>query len=575
MSRLRNLYTYLITNNPSGVDGWYEDYKTLTCEVAAVRSALKDGHHLKEPETYAKTKSFNHEDGWKEFTDQLLRSKKNGVSGTGQSVLSHENFERFISDDAFIARLEQLITEPNKKNFNAFAGSWEDLRVKYHASRNPLLINRTLSACTLNVTSTVNTSDFETVYSWLLDECVIPRNDELGDWYDKNVYLMIFLRGEFKDEIEKGKTNEHLLSIFVWKLFEYIANPFSFKKQVVKYGAPGTGKTYSAMLSTRLLFDIWREEFGASGPFTHEKCCQTVQFHPSFAYEDFMEGLRPELDDNRQVQLRLRNGIFKKICIEAGKWEMDTYGILGHGNDLAKIKWPNLTINDLLNHASKLSGPHWAHIFSNPDKSKRVSDAVPPFFFIIDEINRAELSRVLGELMFCLEYRGTEGAIYTQYAALNTADTGMLAVGDSFKFFIPHNVYVIGTMNTIDRSVESFDLALRRRFRWERMDPDILALRYHLRESDKRGHASRPWVGLAEDLARLNEQIVKTDLLGEDYQIGHAYLMNLRYSPNLNISEIREKLWEDNIRSLLEEYLRGSGRSDELLPDFRKSFGVR
>src|ERR1039458_4977981 len=86
--------------------------------------------------------------------------------------------------------------------------------------------------------------------------------------------------------------------------------------------------------------------------------------------------------------------------------------------------------------------------------------------------------------MICLEYRGVEGAISTQYAALNTAETGLVSIGGTYKFFIPHNVYIIGTMNTIDRSVESFDLALRRRFRWERIDPDIDALRLHLEKRD-------------------------------------------------------------------------------------------
>ncbi|MFH4238343.1 AAA family ATPase, partial [Acinetobacter baumannii] len=86
---------------------------------------------------------------------------------------------------------------------------------------------------------------------------------------------------------------------------------------------------------------------------------------------------------------------------------------------------------------------------------------IPPFFFIIDEINRAELSRVFGELMYCLEYRGVKGSVKTQYANLNTKKTGILELGQTYQFFIPTNIYLIGTMNTIDRSVESFDFALR------------------------------------------------------------------------------------------------------------------
>jgi 5-methylcytosine-specific restriction protein B len=260
--------------------------------------------------------------------------------------------------------------------------------------------------------------------------------------------------------------------------------------------------------------------------------------------------------------------------MEAGAWEIDVHAIPVEGEALAK-NWEELKIEELMPYAAHLSGPRWKHIFSQRDKSKKVGDAVPPFFIIIDEINRAELSRVLGELMLCLEYRGIEGAVSTQYAALNTADTGMIKVGGGFKFFIPNNVYVIGTMNTIDRSVESFDLALRRRFRWERIEPDIEALRYQLKERDaQQGDKSQPWSGLADDLEALNERIRKNELLGEDYQIGHAYLMNLRYPADLNRSQVRKKVWDDNIKPLLEEYLRGSGRSDTLIPEFSKAFGV-
>lgn len=204
-----------------------------------------------------------------------------------------------------------------------------------------------------------------------------------------------------------------------------------------------------------------------------------------------------------------------------------------------------------------------------------IADLVPPFFFLIDEINRAELSRVLGELMICLEYRGVGGSITTQYSALNTSETGMLRLENGYRFFVPHNVFVIGTMNTIDRSVESFDLALRRRFRWEQVVPDIQLLRYHLSEQDRKSEVSgRSWVKLADDLKKLNEQIHKEELLGPDYEIGHAYLMNLGYDASLRHTEVRENVWEDSIRPLLEEYLRGSGRADKLIPEFERAFGL-
>ncbi len=258
----------------------------------------------------------------------------------------------------------------------------------------------------------------------------------------------------------------------------------------------------------------------------------------------------------------MQNGVFKEFCRNAGKWEIDVCR-LGLNRD-----WDSITIDDLRGYREKLSGDHWKYIFEISDSSKLVSDSVPPFFFIIDEINRAELSRVFGELMYCLEYRGVKGSIKTQYANLNNAQTGMLQTDQGYLFFIPTNIYLIGTMNNIDRSVESFDFALRRRFRWEEVNPDTGLLRYHLNQFCK------TWLPLADNLERLNTQIAKEPLLGHDYQIGHAYLMNLKYATSLTVSEVRARVWDDCIQPLLREYLRGTGKEVELIDSFGKEFGV-
>jgi 5-methylcytosine-specific restriction enzyme B len=219
-------------------------------------------------------------------------------------------------------------------------------------------------------------------------------------------------------------------------------------------------------------------------------------------------------------------------------------------------------------YKEKLTGTHWKHIFELQDSSKFVANAVPPFFFIIDEINRAELSRLFGELMYCLEYRGVKGRVKTQYANLNNEKTGMLSEDQGYTFFIPSNIYLIGTMNTIDRSVESFDFALRRRFRWEEVTADTELLRYHLSEYQKE------WIKLAENLESLNEQIAREPFLGHDYQICHAYLMNLKYPKSLTITELRSRVWEDFIRPLLQEYLRGTAKENELIDTFARRFWV-
>jgi 5-methylcytosine-specific restriction protein B len=576
MSRIKNLYTYLITNRRPEVDGWLDDYLAFSSDVTKVSEALNRGQGIQDKATYEGTSFEAESDPWPAFARHLLFEKANGISSRGQSVLSHDNFGRFINESDFVSALAELIKQPVKENFAKYAEAWERARTKHGAKRNPLLVNRTLAACTTEVSSTVNGSDFESVYWWLVREGILspPANPEAG-WYDKNVQLMNFLRESFAEELKKGETSEQLLSIFVWNLYENISNPFTLKKQVIKYGAPGTGKTYTAKQNTRLLFAIWREKYQSLDPqLTHEACCEVVQFHPSYGYEDFIEGLRPVLTADGQSQLTLQNGVFKEFCRKAGVWEIEVYRIPKIGPELA-AGWSDLTVGKLKPHIGEhLKHPSWQSIRELKD-SEKIADLIPPFFFIIDEINRAELSRVLGELMICIEYRGVEEAISTQYAALNTGKTAMLTTSAGHKFFIPHNVYIIGTMNTIDRSVESFDLALRRRFRWERTEPDVAALRYHLKQRDaKPGNGSRPWAGLAGNLDSLNRRIRETDILGADYEIGHAYLMNLRYPQTLNASEVRERVWDDSIKPLLEEYLRGSGRGETLIPEFGEAFGI-
>lgn len=576
MSRLKNLYTHLITNRRAEVDGWLQHYVEFSSDVSKISAALNHGTGIQDKAAYEGTSLATETDPWSAFARELLYERSNGISSRGQSVLSEENFGRFIQDSDFVSALAELIKAPTKENFVKFADAWENTRAKHGGKRNPLLVNRTLAACTRDVTTTANNAYFESVYRWLVGEGILEQhaNPEAG-WYDKNVQVMSCLRSAFGEELSKGETSDHLLSIFVWYLYENISNPFTLKKQVIKYGAPGTGKTYTAKQNTRLLFAIWREKYPSLGlELTHEDCIEVVQFHPSYGYEDFIEGLRPELTADGQSRLTLRNGVFKEFCRKAGVWEIQVHGIPEIGPKLA-ADWANLTVGALKPHIGEhLKHPSWQCIRGLKD-SEKIADVTPPFFFIIDEINRAELSRVLGELMICIEYRGVEGRISTQYAALNNSDTAMLTTSAGPKFFIPHNVFIIGTMNTIDRSVESFDLALRRRFRWERTEPDVTALRYHLKQRDaKPGNGSRPWAGLADDLEKLNEQIRGTDILGADYEIGHAYLMNLHYPPTLTRSEVRESVWEDSIKPLLEEYLRGSGRTEELIPEFQKGFGV-
>lgn len=544
-SRLKNLYKHLIENHKHELKGWHDAYREFYEQVGIIRERIKSGKELSPSDEI--------------FLKQLLFERSNGIASRGQSVLSNENFDDFIKNKDFIAVLQQFILTPNREQLKNFECTWSE----QGKSNNPVLINRVAAACTLEVSTTVDSAKFNQIFSWLTHEGIIPAYpaESNQDWFSKNVFLMKIIKNEFSDELRNNETDEFYLSQFIWVLYENLSNPFSLKKQIVKYGPPGTGKTYQARQQTSLLFDIWKEEFAPNSSLTHSSQIELIQFHPSFSYEDFMEGLRPILDNNGKAQLTLINGVFKEFCRNAGKWEIDIEGL-----DLNR-DWESITIGELRPYQNKLSGNHWQYIFEISDSSKLIADAVPPFFFIIDEVNRAELSRVFGELMYCLEYRGIKGSVKTQYANLNNQQTGMLHTTQGYQFFIPTNIYLIGTMNTIDRSIESFDFALRRRFRWEEVTSDTRLLKYHLTQFCK------AWIPLADNLERLNTQITKEPLLGADYQIGHAYLMNLEYARSLTVTEVRSRIWDDCIRPLLQEYLRGSNES-ELIDSFAKAFGI-
>ena len=170
------------------------------------------------------------------------------------------------------------------------------------------------------------------------------------------------------------------------------------------------------------------------------------------------------------------------------------------------------------------------------------------FIFIIDEINRGEISKIFGELFFSIDpgYRGKKGKVQTQYQNLITED-------DPFKdgFYIPDNVYIIGTMNDIDRSVECMDFAMRRRFTFK----EITA-----KESAKNMELSD---GATERMTSLNNAISEIEGLNSSFHIGAAYFKD---------EEDYDALWNLKLEGLLREYLRGMPDAEESLETLHKAY---
>lgn len=179
-----------------------------------------------------------------------------------------------------------------------------------------------------------------------------------------------------------------------------------------------------------------------------------------------------------------------------------------------------------------------------------------PFVFIIDEINRGEVSKIFGELFYAIDpgYRGKqEHLVQTQYQNL-VPESDMFAKG----FYVPENVYILATMNDIDRSVESMDFAMRRRFTWKEVTPTDTESMLDAMPCEKKAKAT---------MHRLNSAIAETDGLGAAYMIGPSYFLKL----NENGGDF-SKLWKMNIEPLLKEYLRGFRKANEILDRFRWTY---
>ena len=175
-----------------------------------------------------------------------------------------------------------------------------------------------------------------------------------------------------------------------------------------------------------------------------------------------------------------------------------------------------------------------------------------PYIFIIDEINRGEISKIFGELFFSIDpgYRGRAGEVATQYANIHE--------NPAEKFYIPENVYIIGTMNDIDRSVDSFDFAMRRRFRFIEIKSDE-----QLEMLDALGEVKEEAI---RRMTALNNEISNVDELNENYHIGASYFLKLKYLTF-------DQLWTDYLYPLLQDYVRGMYDEDGIMEKFAKGYG--
>lgn len=448
-----------------------------------------------------------------------------------------------------------------------------------------------------NATSTVQTKPLFSTLSKLIIWGNQPRLDSINS--DQRIVLD---NRSIQNTIEKLEGIAESFSPAKNPLYHpnnEIVNLLLEKRNVILTGAPGTGKTFIAKAIASYIVSDGNSDWKG---LTEEQKKQVgfVQFHPSYDYTDFVEGLRPIAGG----EFRRQDGVFKAFCKRAISPTTNESSISCAVNPLiAKYLKPdmqiasstgrtsyhidkiddttivlsgdtiqgyNIPVADVINayknrlwEKGKQSNGNDSYTAAlakyiyeqennttqqdKPAKNELSSDN--KYVFIIDEINRGELSKIFGELFYAIEpdYRGKAGTVQTQYNNLVEDD-------DIFKsgFYIPENVYIIGTMNDIDRGVEAMDFAIRRRFAWKEVTAEESAENMGI-------------TGLAlEKMKALNKALMENGL-SRACCIGGAYFRKLK-------KDDYDSLWKYHLEGIVYEYFRGEPDAEEKLQVVKEAF---
>lgn len=466
------------------------------------------------------------------------------------------------------------------------------------------------------------------IYSWNIFSTILFVKECLKRFGNDGDQFVLSYREKDKKEAVQPENEEAVVEEQVQASKGY-RNPYSSNliesKNIIFRGAPGTGKSYLAKeIAADIISNGYFDDYSLL-TVEQKKQIEFVQFHPSYDYSDFVEGLRPKINEDGSMEFELKDGVFKKFVARAKKnfddsqksqeaieketsvqeIMADYFSSIELGIDELEIargtKFYITSIDDKNIHISipennvsnklKLNISELKGMLESGQEFTQVKDVtqffgklnatqgysyilaiysaikankmpvskpaakpnkLKPYIFIIDEINRGEISKIFGELFFSIDpgYRGQAGEVSTQYANMHD--------NSDDKFYIPENVYIIGTMNDIDRSVDSFDFAMRRRFRFIEIKSDERLEMLDTLGEDKEEAIRR--------MTALNNEISNVDELNENYHIGASYFLKLKYLTF-------DQLWTDYLQQLLQEYIRGMYDEDSIMKKFAKAYG--
>lgn len=458
-------------------------------------------------------------------TRTVLGSSKPGTAFNFEVKLNNDNTSYYIlkqnKQNADRAEAESHYNDNIKNLLKSIVSETEPL------AKIKLVEEATYSAKQVLMKMAVldNLSDFLYIYStqWLEELYNDFIDGDAKGIFTKNHQVCLVAK-KLLNVNEQDKGELILLSRFLWRYVNARTIADADNPNVIMYGPPGTGKTYSVVNSL---------DFVCQGDSSRY---ELLQFHPSFTYEDFIEGIKPKgVSKDGNIRFELVNGVFKNFCIKAK---------------------------------------------NNPGK---------PFYFVVDEINRANLSSVFGETLSLLEkdYRhdgiNKRNLIRTQYSTLiedlikeddKYKELAYIIDNGEVKFGVPENVFFIGMMNDVDKSIDAFDLALRRRFKWIRKDCDYDVIEEETRFKRKEDFSNinqylKACKTLNEYISGINdknEQVNDSLALGKSYEFGHSFFMKMSEIARRKIitEDNLKKLFDNFLKPTLKEYLRAVFAENEL-----------